>query len=126
MASLVCSLLCHGQPLRKNHFNGFPGLPWTESEKILSYGTPISNCKQCKVNKVTGRVKEHDCRMNWGGSSKAMEGDLAVDLLVSGNTEKARISTIIMDEDSITMAKIRISVPHVVAKEGDIDPTKKL
>ena len=98
----------------------------TESEKILSYGTPISNCKQCKVNKVTGRVKEHDCRMNWGGSSKAMEGDLAVDLLVSGNTEKARISTIIMDEDSITMAKIRISVPHVVAKEGDIDPTKKL
>ena len=45
----------------------------TESEKILSYGTRISNCNQCEVNKVTGWVKEHDCRMNWGGSSKAWQ-----------------------------------------------------
>ena len=35
----------------------------TESEKILSYEAWISNCKQFEVNKVTVRVKEHDCRM---------------------------------------------------------------
>ena len=46
----------------------------------------VSNSKQCEVNKVTGRVKEHDCRMNWGGSSKAVESDWAVDMLVSGTT----------------------------------------
>ena len=90
-----------------NSRSGHGVLIGTESEKILSYGTRISNCKQCEVNKLTGPVKEHDCRMNWGGSSKAMESDLAVDMLVSGTTEKACISTIIMDEDSTTMAKIK-------------------
>ena len=96
----------------------------TESEKILSYGTRISNCKQCEVNKVTCRVKEHDCKMNWGGSSKVMESDLAVDMLVLGTTEKFRISTIIMDEDSTTMTKIKKSVPHEVSKESHINHAK--
>ena len=48
------------------------------------------------MNKVTSRVKEHDCRINWGGSSKEMEIDLAINILVSGTTEKARISAIII------------------------------
>ena len=77
------------------------------------------------MNKVTGRVKEHDCRINWAGSSKAMERNLAVDTLVSGTTEKTRISTIIMDEDSATMAKIKKAVPHEVTKESDINHAKK-
>ena len=71
----------------------------TESEKILSYGTQISNCKQCEVNKVTGRVKKHDCIMNWGDSSKAMESELVVDVLVLDTTEKVCISATIIDED---------------------------
>ena len=32
--------------------------------------------------KVTDRVKEHGCRINWGDSSKEMESDLGVDMLV--------------------------------------------
>ena len=98
----------------------------TESEKILIYGTRISNCKQCEVNKVTGRMKDHDCRMNWGGSSKAMESDLAVDMLVSGTPEKARISKIIMYENLTTMAKIKKSMSHEVTKEIGINHAKKL
>ena len=82
-----------------NNRRGHGVLRGTEIEKILSYGTRISNCKQCEVNKVTGRVKEHGCNMNWGGSSRAVESDLAVDILVSGTTETARTSTVIMDED---------------------------
>ena len=87
----------------------------TESEKILSYGTRISNYRQCEVNKVTVQVKEHDCRVNWGSSSKAIESDLAVDMLVLGTTKKAHISTSIMDEDSTTMAKIK-KLPHETTK----------
>ena len=71
----------------------------TESEKILSYGTQISNCKQCEVNKVTARVEKHDCIMNWGDSSKAMESELVVDVLVLDTTEEVCISATIMDED---------------------------
>ena len=65
---------------------------------------------------MTGRVKEHNRRMNRVGSSKAVKSVLEVDMLVSGTTEKARISKIVMDEVSITMAKISKSVLYVVAK----------
>ena len=58
------------------------------------------------MNKVTGQVKEYDFRMDWGGSSKTIESDLVVDMLVSGTTGNARVSTIITDEDSTTMRKI--------------------
>lgn len=61
-------------------------------------------------------MKEHDRRMNRVGSSKAVKSVLEVDMLVSDTTEKARISKIVMDEDSITMAKISKSVLYVVAK----------
>ena len=37
--------------------------------------------------------------MNWGDSSKAMEIELVVAMLVSDNTEKVRVSATIMDED---------------------------
>ena len=53
-----------------------------------------------------------------------MESDLAVDMLVSGTTEKACISTVIMDEDSTTMAKIK-KLPYEVTKESDINHAKK-
>lgn len=61
-------------------------------------------------------MKEHDRRMNRVGSSKAVKSVLEVDMLVSGTTEKACTSKIVMDEDSITMAKISKSVLYVVAK----------
>ena len=51
-------------------------------------------------------MKEHNCGMNWGVSSKTMESDLTLDMLVSGTKEQARISTIIIDEDSTIMTKI--------------------
>ena len=54
-----------------------------------------------------------------------MGSGLAVDMLVSGTTEKARISTIIMDKDSTAMAKIKKSVSHEVTKESDINHAKK-
>ena len=37
--------------------------------------------------------------MNWGDSSKEMEIELVVAMLVSDNTEKVRVSATIMDED---------------------------
>lgn len=51
-------------------------LNWTENGKIYSYGTCVSNCKQCEVNKVTGQMKEYHCVMKQGGISKAMESGI--------------------------------------------------
>ena len=64
----------------------------TESETILSYETRISNCKQCEGNKVTCRMKEYDCGINWRGRSKAMESVSEVDMIVSGATEVSHIN----------------------------------
>ena len=49
---------------------------------------------------IESSVKEHACRMNWERSSQAMESDLVVGKLVPSPTEKVRMSTIIMCEDS--------------------------
>ena len=46
--------------------------------KVLEYGSRVSNCKQCEVTSSPNIQKAHDYRMNWGGSAKAMEADLAV------------------------------------------------
>ena len=87
--------------------SGYNVLIGTECEKILNYGIWISNDKQCEMNKVTGQVREHDCRISCGGSSKQMESDLAVDVLLLGTTQKHCISTIITDEDTTKMVKIK-------------------
>ena len=88
---------------------------------VLDYGTRISNCKQCEVDKS----KVHDCRLNWGGSSKAMESDLAVSMLNSTSCDNHHISTIIGDDDCTTMAKIQKQVPYNVTKQSDINHAKK-
>ena len=55
-----------------------------------------------------------------------MESELALDMLVSGTTEKARISTIIMDEDSTKMAKIKKTVTcQQATKKSAINRARK-
>ena len=93
--------------------------------KIMSYGSRITNCKQCEVNEAKGIQHEHDCRVNWHGSSKAMEADLAVELLKKCKTPSCRISTIVSDEDATTMSKVRKSVDYEVKKLSDPNHAKK-
>ena len=99
-----------------NSRSGHGALIGKESGKVLDYGSRISNCKQCEVNESAKIDKTHSCRMNWGGSSKAMESDLAVELLNKSKTEHHHVSTLICDEDATTMAKIHKQVPFEVQK----------
>ena len=39
--------------------------------------------------------KKHDCRVNWGGSSKAMESNLAVEMLNTIKDSTFQVSTMI-------------------------------
>ena len=105
--------------------SGHGALIGKESGLILDFGTRISNCKQCEVNKSTGSEKAHDCRLNWGGTSKAMESDLAVSLLKNTHSENQHVSTIIGDDDTTTMSKVQKQVPFPVKKQSDINHAKK-
>lgn len=67
----------------------------------------------------------HDCRANWGGSSKGMESDLAVEMLNTKKDDTFQVSTLIGDDDSTTMAMVRQKVNHQVEKWSDVNHAKK-
>ena len=96
-----------------------------ESGKVLAYGARISNCRQCEINAKENKSKKHDCRLNWHGSSKAMESDVAVQLIKDSANEKCRISTIIGDDDATTVSKIAKCVDYPVKKLSDFNHSKK-
>ena len=108
-----------------NSRSGVGVLIGKESGKLLAYSSRISNCKQCEVNETKKKTKVHDCRLNWQGSSKAMEGDVAVELVKSVESEKCRISTIIGDDDATTISKVEKSVDYAVNKLSDFNHSKK-
>ena len=112
---------CKGSGKSYNSKSGHAVLIGKNTGKILNFATRITNCMQCDKDKSI----PHDCRMNWGGSSKAMEGDAAVELLQKTKSPTYRISTIINDEDSTTMSKISSEIEHEVEKNCDINHCKK-
>ena len=107
-----------------NTFAGHGSLIGKESGKIIGVGTRLMTCRVCSTSLVK-KTREHDCRVNWGGSSKGMEGNLAVDLLNTTKARNYRISTFIGDDDTTTMAMVRNQVNHPVEKWSDTNHAKK-
>ena len=64
------------------HLTAHGVLIGTEIEKILSYATRIALASSVG-KKVISRMREKDHRVSWGGSSKAIKSELAIDILVS-------------------------------------------
>ena len=66
-----------------------------KSGKVLGYATKIKRCKKCEL----GHSKQdHDCRLNFQGSAKAMEPAMAVDLIVHNEqlrSNNVKVSTLI-------------------------------
>ena len=84
-------------------------------------------CRTCDAaaKKGNDKVKDHDCRVNWGGSSKGMESSVAVEMLNNIKDNSFQISTLIGDDDSTTMAMVRKQVEHSVEKWSDTNHAKK-
>ena len=49
-----------------------------KSGKVIGYSTRNKRCAICGAASSTGQAKVrcHDCRLNWSGSSEAMEPDM--------------------------------------------------
>ena len=80
-----------------------------ETGKIIALGTREMAYHTCDAaaKKGDGKVKDHDCRVNWGGSSKGMESSVAAEMLNNIKDNSFQISTLIGDDDSTTMAMVR-------------------
>ncbi|XP_043281560.1 uncharacterized protein [Venturia canescens] len=91
----------------------------SKSGKVLAYGTKNKRCIRCEKGH---KPSDHDCRLNHTGSSKSMEGAIAVEILAKNSMfveEGVVIGTLIGDDDSSTIAQVRRESDHPVEKESD-------
>lgn len=93
--------------------NGYSVIIGFVSGKILDYATRNRKCRKCDK----GHSKEdHDCRLNFEGSAKAMEADAGVELINRSTILKEaglQVRVFVGDEDSSLTAAIRKDNPSV-------------
>lgn len=88
------------------------------SGKVIAYGTRVKRCIYCE-RKCS---KAHDCRLNFKGSAKSMEADIAVEIFLKNrnfDTVKVKLGTLIGDDDSSTIARLRRESDHDIKKWTD-------
>ena len=108
--------------------NGYCALIGLKSGKILDYCTRNRKCRICEAGQVTGKVKDHDCRLNFYGSSKSMEADGAVQLVAHSNILKnanVEVGVFIGDNDSCSMASLKNAGVCNIIKQSDMNHTSK-
>lgn len=109
-----------------NSMSGHGALFENDSKSIIAYGARITTCRFCEVASRDGRTpNKHDCRRNWSGSSKAMEQSVAVELLTNTRTPTSAVKTIIMDDDTTTLAHLRKEYDPNMVKWSDSNHAKK-
>lgn len=71
--------------------------------KVISYAV---RCKKCRSCAKDDNNNDHDCRRNWDKSSKAMESDMAIEMLHELKAKDFHVKNIIMDNDATTINSI--------------------
>ncbi|XP_070542849.1 uncharacterized protein [Ptychodera flava] len=112
-----------------NSLTGHATLIGKESGKVIDYTTRSKKCRICEhAESSKCEVKVHKCCRNWQGSAKAMEPDMAVELVnnVNSNDEKNYIGTIIMDDDTTTIHHLRDKIDSKIEKQSDRNHVRKV
>lgn len=94
--------------------------------KVVGYNVRSKFCKTCDNSAKKGKTpNKHDCRMNWSGSAKAMEQDMVVEMMKTCKEKGAVVETIIADDDTTTIARIKQNVNPSIKKKSDKNHVKK-
>lgn len=124
MINLVCIPIFDSSTYYNLHFRSWKS--GKETGKVIAVGTRLMHCRVYSNKKSSEPgAKYHDCRANWGGSSRGMDSDLAVEMLNTQKYDTFQVSTIIGDDDSTTKAMERQQVNHQVEKWSDVNHAKK-
>ena len=102
-----------------NSLNGYGTIIGFLTGKVLDYATRNRKCKSCDLGIDK---KNHNCRLNFEGSAKAMEADVGAALINNSPILKevgCQVRVVIGDEDSSTMAAVRKENPLVIHKLAD-------
>ncbi|XP_066593220.1 uncharacterized protein [Prorops nasuta] len=85
------------------------------SGKVIDFGVRNKKCKKCSLGH---NQEDHNCRLNFSGSAKAMEADVAATIVQSSESMKSanvKLGVFIGDEDASTLAAInRISSSEII------------
>ena len=102
---------------RYNSMSGIGVLVGNETNKILNYGVRQKDCRICTLYRhKNATVPYHDCHANFQGS---MEADLAAELVNDMARKDVTVVKIIIDDDSTTLARLRLELDHDVKKRND-------
>ena len=105
--------------------NGYGCLVGVFSQQVLEYSTCNRKCKSCDMGQSPWN---HDCRLNFWGSAKAMEGHVANKLVNESTILKSKnveIGVLIGDDDSSAISACRAGASHPIGKLSDVNHTSK-
>lgn len=105
--------------------NGYAAFLGRETSKAIDYLTTNRGCKMCAL----GHPKsDHDCRLNFIGSAKAMESFAAASMTSNSKIFKEHnieAGILIGDDDSSTIAAVRAASQSQVIKLSDKNHTSR-
>ncbi|XP_072035542.1 uncharacterized protein, partial [Amphiura filiformis] len=110
-----------------NSLTGHGVMIGSKTQKIIGYATKNKWCKQCHHDNQNKNSppKDHDCRMNWHKSSKAMEPDVALTIGKELQQQGAELSHIVGDEDASTIKQLREGLNPNIKKVSDVIHSKR-
>lgn len=103
--------------------NGYGAIIGNLSGLILDYSTCNRKCKKCDNG---NSPDNHDCRVNFWGSAKAMESHVGKNLVTNSSILKSKnleVGILIGDDDSSTITACRNSSSHHIVKHSDKNHT---
>ncbi|XP_052088170.1 uncharacterized protein LOC127725289 [Mytilus californianus] len=92
--------------------------------KCVSQGTKSADCRKCMYVDEKGDG-HHDCRKNHTGSAKSMESNLAVEMVQELQCKGCKVSCIIMDDDTTTLARLKENINSDIVKRSDRNHQRK-
>ncbi|XP_043285641.1 uncharacterized protein [Venturia canescens] len=125
MASYDMGWSTRGNGYQYDSLNGYGALIGTQSNLVLDYETRNRKCRMCDLGHP---VEDHDCRLNFFGSAKAMEPEVAASLATGSQILKAHhvsVGVLIGDNDSSSICAVRKKSSHEVIKHSDFNHTSK-
>lgn len=125
MASYDMGWSTRGTGRDYDSLNGFGSIVGHFSHQILDYSTCNRKCKKCDVGHSPF---DHDCRLNFKGSAKAMEAHVANKLVNESailQLKNVQVGVLIGDDDSSAIAACRAGASHCIAKLSDVNHTSK-
>ncbi|VDI50092.1 Hypothetical predicted protein [Mytilus galloprovincialis] len=106
-----------------NSLTGHATLLGETTGKCVNFGLKYGDCRKC--DRVDEKGDGHDCRINHQGSAKSMESELPVQMVKEIQKTGCEVSSITMDDDSTTIARLRKEVNAEIMKFSDRNHVRK-